>query len=136
MATSDNNSTRANSDQEVKQSRSSLIVKIPPHARMKKSTLSVRVTRTRVKRSTNISFRKPLYFNAAESDNEDAIPNDDTAIDESILEENEIAEIISILKHARSRSYGFEDSEETYSESSLNSNITKTQQKKIPKKYY
>lgn len=103
---------------------------------MKKSALSVCVKRTRVKRSTNISFQKPLYFNAAESDNEGAIPNDDTSQDESLLEENEIAEIISILERARSRSYGFEDPEDTYPESSLNSNVTKTQQKKIPKKYY
>jgi hypothetical protein len=136
MATSNNTSTRENNNREVKQSRSSLIVKMPPHARVKKSKLGVRIKRTRVKRSKKISFRKPLSFNAAEPDNEDTIPSDDASVDEDALEENIIAEIISILEHARSRSYGTEDYEETYPESSLNSNVMKTQQKKIPKKYY
>lgn len=136
MVTSNNNATRENNDHDDKQSGSSLIVKIPPHARMKKRKLGVYVKPIRVKRSKNISFQKPLNFNAAEPDNEDAIPNEDASIDENALEENEIAEIISILEHARSRSYGNEDDEETYPESSLNSNVMKNQQKKIPKKYY
>ena len=109
---------------------------MPPHARVKKSKPGVRIKRTRIKHSKNISFQKPRYYDSVESDNEDVIPTDDTSVDEDALEENEIAEIISILEHARSRSYGTEDSEETYSQPSLNSNIMKTQQKKIPKKYY
>lgn len=136
MVTSNNNSTRENNDREVKQSKAPLIVKMPPHARIKKRTLGVRVTRTRVKRSPNISFQKPPSFTAADSDNEDAILSDDTSIDETALEENEIAEIISILEHARSRSYGTEDNKETNSESSLDSNVKNSQKKKIPKKYY
>jgi len=127
---------RENDDCEVKQSRSSLIVKMPPHARMKKSKSSVRIKRTRVKIDKNISFQKPRYYDSVKSSNEDAITTDDTSIDENALEENEIAEIISILEHARSRSYGTEDDEETYPESSSNSDAKKTHLKKIPEKYY
>jgi len=136
MASSNNKSMRENNDHQEKPSRSSLIVKIPPQTLMKKSKSSVRIMRTRVKIDKNISFQKPLYFNAAELDHEDEIPNDDTSVDEYVHEEKEIAEIISILEHARSRSYGTEDDEEMYPQSSLNRNIMKSKQKKIPKKYY
>lgn len=136
MVTSDNNSTQENNDREVRQSRSSLIVKMPLHVGRKKRRLGVLVKPTRVKRSNNISLQKPRCYDSVESDNKDAIPNDDTSIDENTLEENEIAEIIFILERARSRSYGIEDNENTYPESPPNSNVKKTHQKKIPEKYY
>ena len=138
MTTSDNNSTREHNDREATRSRASLIVKMPPHARIKKSRLSVRVKRTPVKRSKNIRFQKSRDYDAVESDDEDALPNDETSVDENALEENEIAEIISILEHARARSYGTEDNEDTPPESSPNSNVTTRtrHQKKIPEKYY
>lgn len=136
MVNSDSNSTRENNDREVKQSRSSLIVKMPLHVGMKKRRLGVLVKPTRVKRSNNISLQKPRCYDSVESDNKDAIPNGDTSIDENTLEENEIAEIIFILERARSRSYGIEDNEDTYPESPPDSNVKKTHQKKIPEKYY
>ena len=133
MGNSDNNSTQENKNRDVKQSRSSLIVKMPPHARMK-SRLGVRVKHPSVKRSKNI-FQKPRYYDSVESDNEEAMPNDDAPIDENAFEENEIAEIISILERARARSCGTKDNEETRPESSPNS-TRMHHQKKIPEKYY
>ena len=138
MVNSNSESTHVNKDHDDEQSKSSMIVKIKPRARVrvKKRERHVRIKKTpspKQEKRTNISESKP--FPSQDSINDVSLLNDLTSIDENILEENDVAEIISLLERARSRSHGTEENEEDIPEPTQQSRVV-INKKTRKKKYY
>jgi hypothetical protein len=137
MVNSNSESTRTHEDHDDEEKKSSMIVKIKPRARARvkkrQSHVRVRPFRERIKR---VKVKGLPSFSSSESVKETGLNNDFTSIDENTLEENEVAEIISLLERARSRSHDTIDIEEHVTEPMQNSRVMVTKQKRRKKKYY
>jgi hypothetical protein len=109
-----------------------MIVKIKPRVRVKKRQSRARA-RERIKR---VNIMGPPSFSSSESVQETLLTNDFPSNDENTLEENEVAEIISLLERARSRSHNTTENEEHVTDPTQNSRVMVTKQKRRKTKYY
>ena len=136
MVNSNSESTHVNKDRDDEQSKSSMIVKIKPRTRVKKRVRHVRIKKTpSLKQDKRTNFTESKLFPSQDSINNVSLLNDLTLIDENILEENDVAEIISLLERARSRSHGAEENEEDIPEPPQQSRVL-INKKTRKKKYY
>jgi hypothetical protein len=115
--------------------KSRMIVKIRPRVRVKKRSSRIRVKEKPPSRTTT---KKPFFTNPSRArvkDSMHAHVEERVSSQESIIEEENISEIISLLERARKRSLS-SDEETILDEAAKNPEILKVENKRSKRSYY
>jgi hypothetical protein len=128
------NETRTNDSE-----KSRMIVKIRPRVRVKKRSSRIRVKeKPQSRTTTKKSFFKippPTDSSGYVKDSIRAHVEERVSSQESVIEKENISEIISLLEQARKRSLG-SDEEEVVDKSDKNPEVIKVENKRSKRSYY